>query len=262
MKKKYFIPLAVVLLAGLAAGTFLDLHISSIIYDPHDPVGIFVNMMAMGPSFLLLEISCCMFSIYNRNNNQRFTGMLLALVTGASCCYEIGKPFELELWISIIAGILLAGGIMAVVSRCFPTVSYRQYVVASSIMFSAILIFLMTESIKNIWGRRRFYSMDDPLSQFMAWFIPKPLAQNDFYKSFPSGHTAFSTLSLYAMFLPEMLNVKVTRRMVIFIGLGWIATVMYGRIVYGAHFLSDTCMGALIGITSVYLGSQRIEKRL
>ena len=55
-------------------------------------------------------------------------------------------------------------------------------------------------------------------------------------------------------------NIK--RKIYIYPIIIWIILVMYGRIVFGAHFLSDTCAGAIIGTACVYWGYLRLQRRL
>ena len=61
-------------------------------------------------------------------------------------------------------------------------------------------------------------------------------------------------------YLPEMLKVELSRRNGLIIAFVWVFFVMYGRIVYGAHFLTDVCAGAIIGLIWCFVAQQLIEK--
>ena len=41
-----------------------------------------------------------------------------------------------------------------------------------------------------------------------------------------------------------------------YIGFGWTLVMMFSRMLVGAHFLTDTCMGALIVVVVFYIGHE------
>ena len=68
------------------------------------------------------------------------------------------------------------------------------------------------------------------------------------FKSFPSGHSG--TAAIVMMFLPYMSiffpKLKGNETLFFYIGFGWTLVMMFSRMLCGAHYLTDTCMGALI----------------
>ena len=62
MKKKQFVIIWIILALGMVLGSFVDLPLSLKLYDESNRLGIFMNFMAMVPSFILLEICCCVSS--------------------------------------------------------------------------------------------------------------------------------------------------------------------------------------------------------
>ncbi len=75
------------------------------------------------------------------------------------------------------------------------------------------------------------------------------------FKSFPSGHSG--TAAIMMMFLPYMSmffpKLKGKETMLFYIGSAWTVVMMFSRILVGAHYLSDTCTGALIVMVVYYV---------
>jgi membrane-associated phospholipid phosphatase len=263
MKKKQFVIIWIILALGMVLGSFIDLPLSLKLYDESNRIGIFMNFMAMVPSFILLEICCCVSSWYHRDDRQLFFLTALSCpISGILCADELYRRFHNDTVAVLIVGTVAGLMFLLVCAVVNPKISRRQAVIAESVMIAAAGIFLITATRKFIWGRQRFYSMEDPISQFTHWLKLSPIGFHDSYRSFPSGHTSFASLLLCAAAMPGIGDIRKRRILFLIIALGWLVMVMYGRIVYGAHFMTDTCAGALIGTFCVYLGTERIERRI
>ena len=260
MNKKQFFVVWAILFGGMIAGIWLDLPLSVIVYDPDSFMGKFINAAAMVPSFLMLEICCCIRIRYNRDEKPLFYMYIAGgLLAGALCAIEINRRLKYPYHLAAVIGIVVAGIIEAVCMAAKVTANRSQYVISTSLITSAIGVFVITCVLKYLWGRLRFYGMEDPLNEFTSWLFPSSFSFNDLHHSFPSGHTSFASLILYAAIVPDK---YIKRKIYIYPIIIWIIMVMFGRIVFGAHFLSDTCAGAIIGMTWVYWGYQRLLRRL
>ena len=75
------------------------------------------------------------------------------------------------------------------------------------------------------------------------------------FKSFPSGHSG--TGMIMAMFLPYasyfFAKLKGKELLLFYIGVGWGIVMMFSRLIVGAHYLTDTCMGSLIVMVVYYV---------
>lgn len=263
MKKKQFVILWIILALGMVLGSFIDLPLSLQLYDENNRIGIFMNFMAMVPSFILLEVCCCVSSWYHRDDRQLFfITALCCPLSGIFCADELYRWFNNNTMAVVITGTVAGLLFLTVFALINPRINRRKAVIAESIMFAAAGIFLFTTFLKFLWGRQRFYTMDDPLSQFTNWLKLRPIGFHDTYRSFPSGHTSFASLLLCMAAMPGIGDIRRRRVIFLIIAFFWLVMVMYGRIVYGAHFMTDTCAGALIGTFCVYLGTVRIERRL
>lgn len=263
MNRKLYFIIWSILRAGLLIGTFTDLPLSLRLFDRSNIVARRIDMFGMVPSMMLVGLSCCLFAWYNRNKRKQFIlGIMATLLMGFLIVNEINSRFGLSIPVEIVLGALLARGSLAVFYVRKPDISEKQYLTAANIMVSALLVFLITSGIKTIWGRMRFYVMTDPASQFTAWYVIKPWGISDSMRSFPSGHSSFSVMLFYLSMLPELLNVKINRKRLSALAVLWTACVMVSRIIYGAHFLTDTCTGTLIGSACVYFGINSIYKNI
>ena len=246
--------------AGLLIGTFTDLPLSLRLFDRNNIIAKGIDEFAMAPSMLLVELSCCVYSWYNHRDRMRFiVGIILTELMGFLCVNEINNRFGMDMALVIGLGTLLALASFTFVMKKRSAISETQYVTVVNIMLSALLIFVITSGLKTIWGRMRFYVMDDPVRQFTAWYVIKPWGISDSFRSFPSGHSSFSVMMFYMALVLKMQKVKRSRIAAV-VAVIWTAAVMWGRITYGAHFLTDTCMGALIGSMCIYCGMLNIYK--
>lgn len=76
----------------------------------------------------------------------------------------------------------------------------------------------------------------------------------DEFKSFPSGHTANATTMLLLGLVPYLKpQLQKYQKALVAFGFAWAAIVALSRILLGAHYLTDTAVGFLVGFLSVYL---------
>lgn len=119
--------------------------------------------------------------------------------------------------------------------------------------------------IKSFWGRPRPYIMFE-VSQdyFVNWWeagrgfsiksmispdiLKFPSEYNDYFCSFPSGHTSNATLILFL--LPTLGELKPSlkkyRPLLVLSAFAWVMFVAFSRLNIGAHYLSDVSMAILI----------------
>ena len=95
-------------------------------------------------------------------------------------------------------------------------------------------------------------SADNPIVVF-----GKEITKEEF-KSFPSGHSG--TGMIMAMFLPFASyffpRLKGKEIVLFYTGAVWGFLMMYSRMLVGAHYLTDTCMGSLIVMIVFYITNE------
>ncbi|MCA9517919.1 MAG: phosphatase PAP2 family protein [Myxococcales bacterium] len=112
---------------------------------------------------------------------------------------------------------------------------------------------LVVLAFKLGFGRIRFREMLEDLDQFSPWWIPHGLTG---HASFPSGHTFWSWVVL-----PIVALVPPRRRVLALVAaLAWPVTVALGRVVAGAHFLSDVLFASVVAVLVVLL-AERAARR-
>jgi len=47
-----------------------------------------------------------------------------------------------------------------------------------------------------------------------------------------------------------------------YIAFGWGLIVMFSRMLVGAHYLTDTCMGSLLAVVFFYIGNEVVIRKL
>ena len=238
--KKDVAIIAVVLCLCLGVGSFFDYQISSALFNIGSMYGRFVEAAGELPFELTASIAGVMhvgLVGYEIIGSLRVGGKLIAfqlvltfaLVIAANfIAYRLTRttePDELTRWALMVLAVW----------------------VAQAIILNVI--------VKPLWSRPRMRVIEvTPGLNFQPWWVignPDKWTYiaagviKDGFKSFASGHTAHAAIGLMLAGLPAAaFKEKPSRRRVIF----WVAAVVaafvaFGRIVIGAHFLSDVSCG-------------------
>lgn len=268
MKKKIRI-VSVILIGMLLLGTFFDLQINKIIYQPESSFSyileiiapiLFANLLIIGASFMLFTSSF-------RNNIVKYSiqTIVYVLTIATSLLLCLG-------YLNVIG--LLYGVVSIVISYIYviklPTELKPQFhQVGIMILLSAFTAMFIVEGIKPIWGRVRFRSMQDNFDLFTHWyqingdkfrsFVPV----TEEIKSFPSGHSEWIAsvmcLSFAALVNPKWKN-KETLIFTCSVVISFM--VMFSRMLKGAHFLSDVTVGFSISLICFVLYRKILIKKL
>lgn len=154
-----------------------------------------------------------------------------------------------KLWMILPALVMAAVGIW--IAWCVPMESRSKalrYAAVALLYF--ILVILIMNSLKTVWGRMRFREMTDPVNQFTRWHQIVPRGGfNNIYASFPSGHSMNSAGVILLMLLPPMIPALRGREKALhaFVYI-WCVLVGISRVFMGAHFSSDVTVGVLLSL--------------
>ena len=105
------------------------------------------------------------------------------------------------------------------------------------VLLAVVYPLLLTQAIKYFWGRVRFVDLLPDLSNYTPFYLPAGVGAG---LSFPSGHTAMGFLPAP---LPLFFAARGQRLAALLSGLAVLVyglVVAWGRIVLGAHYLTDT----------------------
>ncbi|MBW2736590.1 MAG: phosphatase PAP2 family protein [Deltaproteobacteria bacterium] len=107
----------------------------------------------------------------------------------------------------------------------------------AAILLQGFLIpFSLVQLVKGLWGRVRFVHLV-AATQYTPFYIPAGVGAG---RSFPSGHAAMGAMGATLPFYLMGRASKGWQAAAWVLTVGWSVTVAFGRMVAGAHFLTDT----------------------
>ena len=284
MKKRFHLLIIIgILLAGFIVGSFLDFQIDQALFQKNNGFGLFMasfgvypcyaGLAFIGGGFLATSIRRKDFPLWAKIICYGVSGVAygmaiylcgkelpsvngynrpdLAILSYAICAVVFGGVFvgayfvcrkgdEKQLWnillvmsVIFILGLLPAGFLIKLVIH---RPRFRLYMEDAEIPF------------RNWWDSFKEYK--EFLANHPEGFTYAdgfPLTKEEF-KSFPSGHSG--TGMIMAMFLPFMSyffpKLKGKEIFLYYGGVAFSLLMMFSRMLVGAHYLTDTCMGSLI----------------
>lgn len=240
--------------------TFTDLQISMAIAKKPFWARIF-EVVGEIP-FTFFSISACAMLLRFRTKKNIVLNILIAVVVGAlfllfslmggfmTYNYLADNLGEIsKAWIAVF-GLAMAGG--AVWLTCLIPEENRSHALkfaAMALLYFVVVIIVMN-SLKTVWGRMRFREMTDPINEFTRWYQIVPRGGFDnIYASFPSGHSMNSAGVILMMLLPTIIPALKDREKVFhIITYVWCIVVGTSRVFMGAHFSSDVTMGIMLSL--------------
>ena len=284
MKKRYpFFIAAGLLIVGLILGSIFDKQISQSIFNLTNPFGLVVSSFGMIPGYGTLAFMAGALCMLVRKNTAFKTWLkvilcIFALAMFGIAVYFLGKDvFSINgfnnkqlYWLGfVIMGVLMIPVVFLGYYMAKKVENPKMWII---ILISAAVIFVAlvpgVTLFKSIMHRPRFrFAVNDGYVAFHNWwqpckdyksYIDGVVLTKEEFKSFPSGHSAAAMVGcIFFAYLP-LYNKKLMKYqpLLFFVGFVWALVVMFARILVGAHFLSDTCFGALITIVCFYIGNE------
>lgn len=262
LKKRDVLALAAVLAASLALGSAFDYQISLALFDPANLFGRAVEAMGELPFEIVASAAGVMLVRCARRESK---GSIAAAVLGVAInvalfAYEIlcalrndGMLMPLAAAVSI-AVTVAANVVIFRLTRGASRSELLRWAVMALLVWAAQAI-LLNLVIKPLWSRPRMRVIAaTPGLEFQPWWVIGHPGRDAFiaagvikdgFKSFASGHTAHAALGLMlaALPVPALRGNPGRRRAVLWTAAAVAALVACGRIVAGAHFLSDVTCG-------------------
>lgn len=261
-RKSEVITFAIVALALLVVGTLFDLPISIALFNKQNLFGNIFAAFGETPG-MLVGAFCAAAMITTRNKQVTWKSITAIIGYGLlMVTFSLGAAIMPRNYLDIPFAIcvalvpiyivlaLLAATKLAQTNR---DALRRAAVVGLLLAFAAMLVINI---IKIFWGRPRMRIMENPAAEFTPWYLPQGIAASDEYKSFPSGHSANAAIIVWITLLPtfwQKAKGKVTEIILAVVAYGWTLAVMLSRIIMGAHFLTDTVMGAGLSICMFFI---------
>lgn len=259
--------IGIALFALMLVGTFSDYAISLTLYTPDSTFALFFAAYGEFPLFLALGSSGTLF-LMGWDGQRRFIGYVeigggtaLLAVAVAGGIMIPGENLAWPFLARTIISLTLIGGVAYLTYLAARTAS-RQTIIKVAVAFVAIafLEVLVVSVLKVLWERPRM-RMISSLSDgtwFMPWYSPGFAEKDAFlalgvdsgeFKSFPSGHSANAAMAMTATAFAAFPPLRDKATWLLWGGFTYTLVVMFSRIIAGAHYLTDTVVGA--GITFV-----------
>lgn len=240
--------------------TFTDLQISMAVAVK--PVWARILEVVGEIPFTVLTITACALLYRFRTRKNHFlntlsgvgSGLLFILfsVMGGFMTYNylsdnLGEISSL--WAMVIALVMAAAGI--ILASLVPEERRSQalrYAAVALLYF--VLVIIIMNSLKTVWGRMRFREMTDPVAEFTRWYqiVPRGGFDNR-YASFPSGHSMNSAGVMLLLLLPPLMPILENKEKALHIfAYIWCGIVGISRVFMGAHFASDVMVGILLSL--------------
>lgn len=259
-----------VAVVGIIFGSFFDLQISQAIANPNNGFALFISAImptvgfatvaAMGGGFIALIIK----GKYHIALKVLF-GVLAAACFGVSIFYPGGEYFGINgfhheniKWLGYVIVVIPEGAAAFGGYHLFKDCKNKNiWIVCCAVIIMLLLALLATiPTIKDNMHRPRYRALIayDGIA-FHNWWEPfkeyswvKDYYPHDNFKSFPSGHTAETSIVLVGVVFLPLVNEKYEKQqLTLFIaGCCFILLVALARIMAAAHFLSDVSWGATI----------------
>lgn len=260
--KKDAAAIAVILALCLGVGSFFDYQISCALFNIGSMYGRFIEAAGELPFELTASIAGVMLvrAVRPDSRGSKWLAVLGILVNIGLAGYEIvsslrvgGKLIAVQLVLTFVL-VIAANLVVYRLTRTTEPDELTRWALMVLVVWVAQAI-ILNVIVKPLWSRPRMRVIEVTQGlEFQPWWVignPDKLTYiaagviKDGFKSFASGHTAHAAIGLMLAGLPAAaFTEKPSRRRVIF----WTAAVVaalvaFGRIVIGAHFLSDVSCG-------------------
>ena len=256
-----FWPLILSLFIVLSIATLIDYPLSQAVVNRQSMIGIIGANYGQIVAYVALLTGGML--LISHKGVHLFVGsiaIIAAVIMNISDGYTYGVAhYQL---IFALFGVGLNIGLSLILVRWikYHHLDTRQtaYFLISAVLVQVIVITLL----KEIMTRPRMIALlNYPQLSFQPWYVCNLddkqawltiVNSSDYLKSFPSGHSGAATMS-FAIATVFAMGDKSKQRFYYASALVYTAMIMLTRIRVGAHFLSDTSVGALIGIVSVMI---------
>lgn len=288
MKKRYHLLIIIgILLVGFVLGSFFDLQIDKALWSENNPFGLIMASFGVYPCYAGLAFvgGGLMSTTIKRKELPLWCKLFCYFLSGIALIMSVylcggewpsvnGYNVPHLAWLSFLIAGLVMVGVYALSFFVCRKGNIQQLWPMLLVMIAIFVVALLPAGfvIKLIIHRPRFrYLVRTGALPFYNWWEncanykdyigghidDFPITKEDF-KSFPSGHSG--TGMIMAMFLayaPIFFNkLKGKETLMFYIGVLWGFIMMFSRMLVGAHYLTDTCMGSLIVMVVFYFANE------
>ena len=289
IKKRHFYIVIGILLAGFIVGSFLDLQINQAIYSQGNMFGVIMASFGTYPCYAGLSFAAGGLLI--TSIRKKDLHIIWRIVSWGLAALGYG----LSVWLGskdvpsvngfnnealempfVLANIFVFAGFTALGFIVCNKGDENKLWMSLMVMAIIFLLALLPTSflIKLVLHRPRYrFVVNSGEIAFHNWWesygaykeyieeghiLYGHLITKEEFKSFPSGHSGSAAIMMMVLPYLSMFfkKLKGKETMMFYIGFAWTLLMMFSRLLVGAHFLTDTCMGALIVVVVFYIGHE------
>ena len=282
--KKMRIPLYIALglaILGVVLGSFFDLQISTAIANPRSGLGLTIS--AIGPTLGFAGVAIMGGGLIAYARKEYPIGLKILFIILAAACYgvaifypgaeyfgENGFYWAAPKFVGYLIVALPEAGMVVLGYFLFRNCENKNMWIVFCIIIGLLLIALLAviPTLKDNMHRPRyrlisttdaviFHNWYQPCKNYKDLIAQYDLSKEDF-KSFPSGHTAESSILLVtSVFFPLASKKFEKYQLFAFIGSFLLVVIVgLGRIMAAAHFLSDVSMGATVTLLLLTIANE------
>lgn len=287
IKKRHFYIVIGILLAGFIVGSFLDLQINQALYSQGNMFGVIMAAFGTYPCYAGLSFTAGGLLITSLKKKDLHIvwriiswflvalGYGLSVYLGSKDVPSVNGFDNKQLLLPTMAiNVFIFAGFGALGFLVCKKGDMNTLWIALMVMAVIFILALIPTSylIKLVIHRPRYrFVVNSGEIAFHNWWesygaykeyvaeehtLYGHLITKEEFKSFPSGHSGSAAIMM--MVLPYLSiffkKLKGKETMMFYIGFAWTLLMMFSRMLVGAHFLTDTCMGALIVTVVYYIG--------
>ena len=291
MKQRWhFLIVGGILLIGLLLGSFFDLQINTAIFDRYNGFGLVASSFGMIPGYATLAVfGGALFAMTFKNKKFhiaiRILFYVICLAFNGLATYFLGKDVfsingfyneKFHPWLGcIIMGVVMLPCVYFGYWLGKKNENPKMWIIILVLAFAMFMALVPgTTLLKSIMHRPRyrigiyeysvpFHNWWEACKEYKDYMAAYGLTKEEF-KSFPSGHSCAVMCGLILATVVPLMNKKWMKYQTLFfyIAFAWGLTVMFSRMLVGAHFLSDTCMGSLLAVIFFYIGNEVVIRKL
>ena len=293
MKKRFHLFIIMgILIVGFIVGSFLDLQIDQALFQKNNGFGLFMAVFGVYPCYMgMAFVGGAFLTTTLRRKDMHIIWQLLgyglsalALVLAVWLCgRELPSPngynnpklaiISYAICAVVFSGFYVLGYFVARkldAKQLWPILLVMAFIFIMALIPAGYLI-------KLVIHRPRYrYAVRTELTAFYNWWQMFPEYKNyisspenpifvegfeitkEEFKSFPSGHSGAGmilvmVLPYLAYFFPKL---KDKQTLLFYGGALFGFVMMFSRLLVGAHYLTDTCMGSLIVLVVYYVANE------
>ncbi len=216
-----------------------------------------VRTIAYFPTYLFLStvIGYLVGVHYQRWPKQTLGAFIIIYGVLSVLLYEKTHDYFTHGFVSVIIFIVLSVPAFLGGFKCKDSLHYHVHALSTLMAYFGLIVGV--QGLKILVGRPRPGIGDD----FVAWYDLSGASTESVMQSLPSGHTTFASLLLgvsLIVFLKKRFTIIITASV-------WVLLVMMSSVAVGAHYVTDTLFGALLGTLSVpvvFMMMRCVQKRV